>query len=91
MNGLTGGYSLVRLNKRVLDTGSPVLLRMFLTSIFISADISTKEKQLYCDRLCDQGSLYKGQVSIYLGTFEIYCSFAEESSVSDHRDDNCVI
>ncbi|XP_067928992.1 cilia- and flagella-associated protein 54-like [Watersipora subatra] len=51
-----------RLNKRVLDTSSPVLLRMFLTSIFIAGDIAIKEKQLYCDRLCDQGSLYRRQI-----------------------------
>lgn len=51
-----------RLNKKVLDTTSPVLLRMFLSSIFISADIAIKQKQLYCDRLCDQGALYNGQV-----------------------------
>ena len=52
----------------MLDTGSPVLLRMFLTSIFIASDITTKEKQLYCDKLCDQGSLYQGQVG-YLERF----------------------
>jgi len=54
-------YIFIRLNKKVLDTGSPVLLRMFLSSIFIAGDISIREKQLYCDRLCDQGSLYNGQ------------------------------
>ena len=47
----------------MVGQASPVLLRMFLTSIFISVDIRVKEGLLFCDMLCDKGPLNKGQVS----------------------------
>ncbi|CAH1784493.1 unnamed protein product [Owenia fusiformis] len=51
-----------RLNKKVVSMASPVLLRMFLTSVFIHVDVNVKEQALYCDSLCDKGPLYKGQI-----------------------------
>ena len=51
-----------RLNLRVVGQASPVLLRMFLTSIFINVDIKVKDGLLFCDMLCDKGPLNKGQV-----------------------------
>ena len=36
---------------------------MFLASIFIHVDITVKQRQLVCDRLCDEGPLYRGQVN----------------------------
>ena len=41
---------------------SPVLLRMFLSSIFVHVDINVKDGALFCDTLCDKGPLIKGQV-----------------------------
>ena len=55
-----------RLNQKVVSQTSPVLLRIFLTSIFINVDITVKQGQLFCDTLCDKGPLYKGQVR-YMG------------------------
>ena len=51
-----------RLNLRLVSQTSPVLLRMFLASIFIGVDIQVKESMLFCDLLCDKGPLTKGQV-----------------------------
>jgi len=41
---------------------SPVLLRQFLTSVFIGVDMSVREGELFCDVVCDKGPLFKGQV-----------------------------
>ena len=46
----------------IVSQTSPVLLRMFLASIFAYVDVRVKQGQLYCDRLCDSGPLYPGQV-----------------------------
>ncbi len=51
-----------RLNAAVVSLASPVLLRMFLTSIFIHVEINIKDGALYCDTLCDKGPVMKGQV-----------------------------
>lgn len=51
-----------RLNQKVVCLTSPVLLRTFLTSIFINVDISVREGQLFCDVINDKGPLLKGQV-----------------------------
>ncbi|XP_023930113.1 cilia- and flagella-associated protein 54-like [Lingula anatina] len=55
--------SLHRLNRRVVSQASPVLLRQFLSSIFINVDISVKNLFLFCDVICDKGPLYKGQIN----------------------------
>ena len=54
-----------RLNQKVVCLTSPVLLRQFLTSIFINVDISVREGQLFCDVICDKGPLLKGQVRLF--------------------------
>ncbi|XP_021355787.1 cilia- and flagella-associated protein 54-like isoform X2 [Mizuhopecten yessoensis] len=54
--------TLMRLNQKVVCLSSPVLLRQFLTSIFIGVDMSVREGQLFCDVLCDKGPLFKGQM-----------------------------
>ncbi|KAK7102964.1 hypothetical protein V1264_021114 [Littorina saxatilis] len=54
--------TLLKLNKRAVCLSSPVLLRQFLTSIFINVDISIRQNGLFCDVLCDQGPLYPGQM-----------------------------
>ena len=46
----------------IVSQTSPVLLRMFLASIFAYVDVRVKQGQLFCDRLCDSGPLYPGQV-----------------------------
>ena len=56
-------FFLPRLNVKTCGVASPVVLRMFLTSIFINVDVSVREGQIYCDKLCDQGPYSKGQVS----------------------------
>ena len=55
-------YFLCRLNPKVVGLASPVLLRMFLVSVFIYVDITVKNKGLFCNILCDQGPLSRGQV-----------------------------
>ncbi|XP_074644089.1 cilia- and flagella-associated protein 54-like [Tubulanus polymorphus] len=55
--------TLYKLNKRVISLASPVLLRQFLTSIFINVDIDVRQGLLFCDTLCDQGPLHNGQMS----------------------------
>ncbi|XP_041347318.1 cilia- and flagella-associated protein 54-like [Gigantopelta aegis] len=52
----------LRLNQRALSLSSPVLLRQFLTSIFIGVDIDVREGELFCDVLSDKGPLYSGQM-----------------------------
>ncbi|KAK7503699.1 hypothetical protein BaRGS_00005238, partial [Batillaria attramentaria] len=54
--------TLLKLNQRAVCLSSPVLLRQFLTSIFINVDTSIRQKGLFCDVLCDQGPLYPGQM-----------------------------
>ncbi|XP_056000170.1 cilia- and flagella-associated protein 54-like isoform X4 [Ostrea edulis] len=53
---------LMKLNQKVVCVSSPVLLRQFLTSIFISVDMSVKEGELFCDVVCDKGPLLLGQM-----------------------------
>ncbi|XP_027049490.1 cilia- and flagella-associated protein 54-like [Pocillopora damicornis] len=55
--------SLQRVDEDRLRECSPVLARLFLQSIFISVDIRIREGHLFCDCLCDSGSLYNGQVA----------------------------
>ena len=52
-----------RLNQKIVCVSSPVLLRQFLTSIFISVDMSVKEGEQFCDVICDKGPLLQGQVT----------------------------
>ncbi|XP_069141650.1 cilia- and flagella-associated protein 54-like isoform X4 [Argopecten irradians] len=54
--------TLMKLNQKVVSLSSPVLLRQFLTSIFIGVDMSIREGQLFCDVLCDKGPVFKGQM-----------------------------
>lgn len=54
---------LCRLNPEIASVASPLLLRMFLSSIFINVDISMRDGNIYCNKLCDTGPYYKGQVS----------------------------
>ncbi|KAK2182711.1 hypothetical protein NP493_340g02072 [Ridgeia piscesae] len=54
--------TLLRLNKVIVTQTSPVLLRMFLASIFAYVDVRVKQGQLFCDRLSDHGPLYPGQI-----------------------------
>eukprot|EP00058_Branchiostoma_floridae_P024582 XP_002610072.1 hypothetical protein BRAFLDRAFT_125670 [Branchiostoma floridae] len=53
--------TLKRLHPGVVRVASPVLLRHFLTSIFIHVDINSREGTLFCDTLCDKGPLTRGQ------------------------------
>ncbi|VDH93978.1 Hypothetical predicted protein, partial [Mytilus galloprovincialis] len=53
---------LMKLNQKVVCLTSPVLLRQFLTSIFINVDIAVREGQLFCDVINDRGPLLKGQL-----------------------------
>ena len=50
-----------RLNQRAVCLSSPVLLRQFLTSVFIHVDVAVREGQLFCDIICDKGALYDRQ------------------------------
>ncbi|XP_022098854.1 cilia- and flagella-associated protein 54-like [Acanthaster planci] len=54
--------TLRKLNPKTCSVASPVLLRMFLTSIFINVDVSVREGEIYCDKLCDRGPYSKGQL-----------------------------
>ncbi|CAL1546460.1 unnamed protein product [Lymnaea stagnalis] len=54
--------TILRLNQRTVCLSSPVLLRQFLSSIFIQTDISIREGQLFCDVICDKGPLYDHQI-----------------------------
>ncbi|XP_052780184.1 cilia- and flagella-associated protein 54-like isoform X4 [Mya arenaria] len=54
--------TLMRLNQKVVCLSSPVILRMFLASIFISVDINVREGKIFCDTLCDKGPLFTGQI-----------------------------
>ncbi|XP_078534120.1 cilia- and flagella-associated protein 54 isoform X2 [Lissotriton helveticus] len=55
-------FSNQRMSMDAVSHASPVLLQLFLRSIFIANDVSVKEGALFCDRLCTNGSLYKWQV-----------------------------
>ncbi|XP_048861008.1 cilia- and flagella-associated protein 54 isoform X2 [Brienomyrus brachyistius] len=50
-----------RLCLSALEHASPVLLHLFLTSIFMQTDIHVQERALYCDMLSDGGPLIWGQ------------------------------
>ncbi|XP_077980140.1 cilia- and flagella-associated protein 54-like [Glandiceps talaboti] len=54
--------TLRRLNKYTVSVSSPVLLRMFLGSIFINVDVSARDRALFSDKLCDLGPYYPGQM-----------------------------
>ncbi|XP_069485517.1 cilia- and flagella-associated protein 54 [Ambystoma mexicanum] len=51
-----------RLSLDAVSHASPVLLQLFLRSIFIANDISIREGALFCERLCTNGVLYMWQV-----------------------------
>ncbi|XP_069766069.1 cilia- and flagella-associated protein 54 [Narcine bancroftii] len=51
-----------RLNNIAVSLASPILLRNFLASFFIESDINCKEGASFCDSVCDNGPLYKGQL-----------------------------
>ncbi|XP_063952273.1 cilia- and flagella-associated protein 54-like isoform X1 [Lytechinus pictus] len=53
--------TLRKLNPQTASVASPLLLRMFLSSIFINVDISMRDGSIYCNKLCDTGPYYKGQ------------------------------
>ncbi|XP_071490299.1 cilia- and flagella-associated protein 54-like [Diadema antillarum] len=50
-----------QLNPKTASVASPLLLRMFLSSIFINVDIAMRDGSIYCTKLCDSGPYYKGQ------------------------------
>uniref|UniRef100_A0A8C5N1B0 Cilia and flagella associated protein 54 n=1 Tax=Leptobrachium leishanense TaxID=445787 RepID=A0A8C5N1B0_9ANUR len=51
-----------RLCHDAISKSSPILLQLFLRSIFIYSDINIKEGALFCDSVCDNGVLRKGQM-----------------------------
>ncbi|XP_063302214.1 cilia- and flagella-associated protein 54 [Pelobates fuscus] len=51
-----------RLCLDAISKSSPILLQLFLRSIFISCDINIKEGSLFCDSVCDNGVLRKWQM-----------------------------
>ncbi|XP_075062080.1 cilia- and flagella-associated protein 54 [Mixophyes fleayi] len=60
--GITEGISPMRLCHDAISNSSPILLQLFLGSIFTLSDINIKEKALFCDSVCDAGALRKGQI-----------------------------
>ncbi|XP_071817646.1 cilia- and flagella-associated protein 54-like isoform X3 [Apostichopus japonicus] len=54
--------ALKRLNPDTASVASPLLLRMFLSSIFINVDVSIREGSIFCNKLCDEGPYYSGQI-----------------------------
>uniref|UniRef100_A0A8C9R316 Cilia- and flagella-associated protein 54 n=2 Tax=Scleropages formosus TaxID=113540 RepID=A0A8C9R316_SCLFO len=57
------GLSVIRLCSEALQHSSPLLLQLFLKSIFMQTDIHVQEGALYCDVLSDRGPLIWGQVA----------------------------
>ena len=53
-----GGY---RLHKDVVARSSQLMLRSFLLSLFAGVDVTLREKQLYCDVLCEHGPVVAGK------------------------------
>ncbi|CAH2277598.1 Hypothetical predicted protein [Pelobates cultripes] len=51
-----------RLCLDAISKSSPILLQLFLRSIFISCDINIKEGSLFCDSVCDNGVLRRWQM-----------------------------
>ncbi|KXJ06117.1 Cilia- and flagella-associated protein 54, partial [Exaiptasia diaphana] len=51
------------LDQSKIHSSSPVLVRQFVQSIFISVDLSIRDNFLYCNSLCDNGPLYNSQVA----------------------------
>ncbi|KAM9311613.1 cilia- and flagella-associated protein 54 [Gastrophryne carolinensis] len=52
----------MRLCREAISNASPILLQLFLGSIFIWSDLNIKEGALFCDSLSDGGVLHKGQI-----------------------------
>ncbi|XP_069048817.1 cilia- and flagella-associated protein 54 isoform X2 [Lepisosteus oculatus] len=52
-----------RLVSEALTQASPLLLQLFLSTIFMQTDIRVHEGKLFCDSLCDGGPLIWGQVA----------------------------
>ncbi|KAH9512479.1 Cilia- and flagella-associated protein 54 [Bulinus truncatus] len=50
------------LNQKAAQMSSPVLLRHFLSSIFIQTDVAVREGELFCDVICDKGPMSHGQL-----------------------------
>ncbi|KAM3869188.1 cilia- and flagella-associated protein 54 [Diretmus argenteus] len=53
--------ALTGLRVHTLQRSSPLLLQLFLTSIFIGTEINVQQGALYCDALSDNGPLIWGQ------------------------------
>ena len=39
---------------------SPVLLRHVLSSVFVAVETAVREKDIFCNKFCDNGPLYEG-------------------------------
>ncbi|XP_057307241.1 cilia- and flagella-associated protein 54-like [Hydractinia symbiolongicarpus] len=52
-----------RIKMNNLNNSSQIVQRYFVQSVFIMVDIAIKEGCLFCDTLCDQGPVKKGQIS----------------------------
>ncbi|XP_075712881.1 cilia- and flagella-associated protein 54 isoform X2 [Rhinoderma darwinii] len=63
ITGFTDGHvTHLRLCHEAVSNSSPILLQLFLGSIFILNDINIKEGALFCDSLCDGELSRKGQI-----------------------------
>jgi hypothetical protein len=51
-----------RCDPRMLAESNQALVRQLIRSVFISVDIAIQNGKLYCDSLCDYGTLLPGQV-----------------------------
>ncbi|XP_069829922.1 cilia- and flagella-associated protein 54 isoform X2 [Dendropsophus ebraccatus] len=63
ITGFTDGHiTHMRLWHEALSNSSPILLQLFLGSIFMLNDIKIKEGALFCDSVCDGELSRKGQI-----------------------------
>jgi hypothetical protein len=47
-----------RLNAKILESSSQILLRSFISSLFAVVEVTIKDEQLFCDVLCENSALY---------------------------------
>lgn len=72
-------YFRIKMNN--LNNSSQIVQRYFVQSVFIMVDIAIKEGCLFCDTLCDQGPVKKGQVCVF-GELSSYFTYSK--SIMSH-------
>ena len=58
-------FTVHHLNREVAMESSPVLLHHALTAVFVAVETNIREKELFCDKFCEQGPLLNSKLKVF--------------------------